>query len=136
MAKPIKTHLDLDVYQRAYPASMGFFRITRSFPREEVYSLTSQILRSSRSVAANITAAWRKRRYEGAFISKLSDAEEEAAETQTWLQYSVDCGIAPRQAARELYRKYDGILSTLVGMIHHPETWTIAPPAPKKIKAD
>ncbi|MCC6321883.1 MAG: four helix bundle protein [Phycisphaerales bacterium] len=134
MAKQIKTHLDLDVYQRAYAASMEIFRMTREFPREEVYSLTSQILRSSRSVTANITAAWRKRRYEGAFVSKLSDAEEEAAETQTWLQYSVDCGFAQRQAARELYRKYDGILRTLVGMIQHPETWIIGPPPSKPPK--
>jgi four helix bundle protein len=120
--------VDLDVYKRAYAASMEIFKMSREFPREEVYSLTSQIRRSSRAVTANITAAWRKRRYEAAFVSKLSDAEEEAAETQTWLQYAVDCGYAPRTTCRDLYRAYDAILRTLVGMIQHPETWTLRPP--------
>jgi four helix bundle protein len=87
--------------------------------------LTDQVRRSSRSVCANLSEAWRKRRYEAAFISKLSDAETEAAETQVWLQFAVKCGYMTREAGAELYRAYDNILATIVGMINHPETWTL-----------
>ena len=71
----ITRHTDLEVFQRAFEAAMKVFELSRTFPREEMYSLTDQVRRSSRSVAANITEAWRKRRYEAAFISKLNDAE-------------------------------------------------------------
>ena len=73
--KIIKSHRELIVYQSAFKSSMEIFYITKSFPKEEIYSLTSQIRRSSRSVSANIAEAFRKRRYEKAFIAKLSDAE-------------------------------------------------------------
>ena len=79
----ITRHTELEVFRRAFDGAMVVFDWSKKFPREEMYSLTDQIRRSSRSVAANITEAWRKRRYEAAFISKLSDAETEAAETQT-----------------------------------------------------
>ncbi len=82
MNKRIITHRDLDVYQKAFATAMRIFEISKFFPKEEIYSLTDQIRRSSRSVNANLAEAWRKRRYEAAFISKLSDAESEAAETQ------------------------------------------------------
>ena len=74
------------------------------FPKEETYSLTDQIRRSSRSVCANIAEAWRKRRYEAAFIAKLSDSEGEAAETQTWLQFSVKCGYLEAETGRRLFK--------------------------------
>jgi four helix bundle protein len=74
----IETHEDLQVFQRAFEAAMKVFELSRQFPKDETYSLTDQIRRSSRSVAANISEAWRKRRYEAAFISKLSDAKTEA----------------------------------------------------------
>jgi four helix bundle protein len=92
MAQTIKTHRDLNVYQMAFEAAMRIFELTKSFPKEETYSLTDQIRRSSRSVCSNIAEAWRKRRYEAAFVSKLNDAEAEAAETQTWLEFSAKCG--------------------------------------------
>jgi len=76
----ITRHTDLEVFQRAFEAGMKVFERSKKFPKEEMYSLTDQVRRSSRSVAANITEAWRKRRYEAAFIAKLSDAETEAAE--------------------------------------------------------
>ena len=81
----IRKHTELEVYKKAYAASMKVFELSKSFPREERYSLIDQIRRSSRSVAANLAEAWRKRRYEAAFIAKLSDCdcEAEAAETQT-----------------------------------------------------
>ena len=74
----------------------------------------------------NILAeAWRKRRYEAAFVSKVSDAETEAGETQSWLEFAVACGYLERVKGRDLYRTYNGIISTLVGMINHPETWVL-----------
>lgn len=104
---------------------MTVFEVTRTFPRAEVYSLTDQLRRSSRSVCANLAEAWRKRRYEAAFIAKLSDAEAEAAETQVWIEFSVRCGYLGRDTGAELYRSYDRILATVVGMITHPDTWTL-----------
>ncbi len=121
----VRSHRQLEVYRRAYDASMRIFKLTRDFPRNEVYSLTSQILRSSRSVCGNIAEAWRKRRYEAAFVAKVSDAETEAAETRVYLEFAVDCGCMDRSAARELYRTYNAILATLVGMVLHANTWTI-----------
>ena len=90
--KPIRSHHELEVYRLAFDCAMRVFALTKGFPVEERYSLTNQIRRSSRSVCANITEAWRKRRYEAAFVSKLSDAEAEATETQTWIQFSAKCG--------------------------------------------
>jgi four helix bundle protein len=82
MGSKIRTHRDLEVYRKAFDAAMQIFELSKAFPREEIYSLTDQIRRSSRSLCANLAEAWRKRRYEKAFVSKLSDAESEAAETQ------------------------------------------------------
>ena len=121
----IRSHRDMDVYRNAVDSAMEIFRATRAFPREEVYSLTSQILRSSRSVAANFVEAWRKRRYEAAFVAKLSDAESEAAETQVHLEFAVKCGYLTRERGAELYRKYERLIRTLVGMIQHADRWLI-----------
>jgi len=84
--------------------------------------------RSTRSVCANLTKAWRKRRYPAAFVAKLSDAEGEAAETQTWLQFAVECGYLDRQKAKLRYTEHDAILGMIVTMVQNPENWTI----PKK----
>ena len=127
MAARIRSHRDLDVFGRAMEAAMSLFELSKGFPSEERFSLTDQARRASRSVCANIAEAWRKRRYGPAFISKLSDAEAEAAETQVWIEFAVKCGYVTPQSARPLYRAYDSILRTLVGMINHPETWLISP---------
>jgi four helix bundle protein len=108
-------------------AAMALFESTKAFPAEERYSLTDQMRRSSRSVCANVAEAWRKRRYGPAFISKLSDAEAEAAETQVWIEFAVKCDYIAPQAARPLYKAYEGITRTIVGMINHPETWLLNP---------
>ena len=121
----IQCHRDLDVYRKAFDVAMTLFRLSKSFPKEETYSLTDQIRRSSRSVCANLAEAWRKRRYEAAFISKLSDSEAEAAETQVWLEFAVKCEYLNPEAARPLYQAYEEVLRTIVGMINHPETWVI-----------
>lgn len=87
--------------------------------------MTDQIRRSSRSVCANIAEAWRKRRYEAAFIAKLSDAEGEAAETQTWLEFSVRCEYMEKEIGRELFKEYDEIISMLVSMIANCDKWVL-----------
>ena len=106
---------------------MKLFELSIAFPQEERYSLTDQIRRASRSVCANLAEAWRKRRYEAAFISKLSDAEGEAAETQVWIEFAVNCRYLSRDDANALYKTYEEVLATLVGMINHSKTWIITP---------
>lgn len=125
MGKLARTHQELDVYQRAFESAMRIFELSSSFPREETFALTDQIRRSSRSVCANLAEAWRKRRYERHFISKLSDCESEAAETQVWLSFAVECGYLERTDAVELYQTYDSILKTLAGMALHASSWTL-----------
>src|SRR5438874_11977998 len=105
----VQKHTDFDVYQRGFAAAMQIFHLSKKFPKEEMYSLTDQVRRSSRSVCSGISEAWRKRRYEAAFISKLGESEAEAAETQTWIQFAVGCEYLPRDVAAELYREYDAI---------------------------
>jgi four helix bundle protein len=121
----VKKHTDLEVYQRAYDAAMRIFRATKRFPKEEMYSLTNQIRRSSRSVCSGLAEAWRKRRYQAAFVSKLGESEAEAAETQTWIQFAVGCEYLSRDAAAELYPEYDAILGMLVDMIVNASRWTL-----------
>jgi four helix bundle protein len=123
--KILRSHKELEVYQLAYKTSMEIFNLTKMFPKKEIYSLTSQIRNSSRSVAANIAEAFRKRRYEKAFISKLSDSEAEAAETQVWLDYSLDCGYISKPVQNDLNNDYENIIGKLVTMINHPEKWSI-----------
>ena len=123
--KPIQSHHQLEVYQLAFEIAMRIFELSKQFPIEEKYSLTDQIRRSSRSVCANLTEAWRKRRYEAAFISKLSDAEAEAAETQTWVQFSVKCSYLQKDTGQELYQIYDQVIGKLVNMINNPTPWLL-----------
>jgi four helix bundle protein len=121
----IVRHTDLEVYQRTFAAAMDVFKRSKTFPADEKYSLTDQVRRSSRSVAANITEAWRKRRYPASFVSKLNDAEGEAAETQTWLQFAVECQYLDREATRTLYAEYDQLIAMLVNMQNNPQEWTL-----------
>ena len=99
--------------------------MSKKFPVEERYSLTDQIRRSSRSVCANLAEAWRKRRYQGAFVAKLSDCESEAAETQVWIEFAVKCSYLDREVARKLYKEYDQIIGKLVNMIHSASDWVL-----------
>ncbi len=125
MTGKIRTHGDLEVYRKAFDAAMRIFELSKKFPPEEKYSLTDQIRRASRSVCSNLAEAWRKRRYEAAFVSKLSDGEAEAAETQVWLEFAVRCGYLSRDDAGPLYAEYHEVIDTLVGMINHCETWVL-----------
>src|ERR1700752_749059 len=125
MGKRVRTHRDLDVYQRAFAAAMQLFELSKRFPKEEQYSLTDQVRRSSRSVCANLSEAWRKRRYEAAFVSKLNDAEGEASETQTWIEFAYRCNYLDKAKADLLDAKYHQILAQLVRMIDDSDKWTI-----------
>lgn len=114
---------ELRVYQEAFAAAMQIFEWSRHWPQEEKYALTDQIRRSSRSVCANIAEAWRKRRYEKHFISKLSDADAEAAETRVWLQFAHGCDYLDASSYNEIRQTYDHLIGGLVNMMRHPEQW-------------
>lgn len=114
-------HRDLKVFQLAYRLAMEIFHLSARFPREEVYSLTNQIRRSSRSVAANIAEGFRKRRYPNVFINKLTDCDGEATETQVWLDFSLDCGYLSKQNYDRLTSGYEEVGRMLSGMMANPE---------------
>lgn len=121
----IRKHQDLKVYKLASETAMEIFELTKSFPKEERYSLTDQIRRSSRSVAANIVEAFRKRRYPKVFVAKLSDSEGEAAEAQVWLDFALKCKYIDNEIYEKFFDKYDHIISMLVNMIKQLEKWSI-----------
>ena len=114
---------DLRVYQSAFESAAQIYKLSKQFPVEERYSLTDQIRRSSRSICANIAEAWKKRRYQAAFVSKLSDAEAEAAETQLWLDMALRCGYLDANAHRDLLDRYDHICAQLAKMMDSADLW-------------
>ena len=114
-------HKDLKVYQLAYRLAMEIFNESKSFPKEERFSLTDQIRRSSRSVAANIAEGYRKRQYPNMFASKLADSDAEATETQVWLDFARDCGYLSVERSEDLARGYEEVGRMLSSMITHPE---------------
>lgn len=118
--KIIKTYRDLNVYNQSYKAAMEIFNITRNFPREEVYSLTNQIRRSSRSIAANIAEGWAKRKYENVFLKHLHIANGSCEETKVWLQFAKDCKYMNEKVYTELFNKYNKIGAMLYSMLN---TW-------------
>jgi four helix bundle protein len=111
---------ELRVYQLAFTTAMEIFRCSRSFPNEERYSLTSQIRRSSRSVAANIAEGYRKRQYPAMFSSKLADADAEATETTVWLDFARDCGYLGPEVHHQLRKACEEIGRMLHTMINNP----------------
>lgn len=129
--KAVSDYRELRVYRNAFAASSQIFQLTRSFPLEERFSLTDQIRRASRSGGANIVEAWRKRRYPSAFVSKLSDADGEAAETQYWLAIAHDCDYLDAETCRELAARYDHICAQLARMMADADHWC-APIANKR----
>jgi four helix bundle protein len=130
--RPISHFRDLDVYQNALATGLCVYELTRKFPVEERYALTDQVQRSSRSVCANIPEAWRKRRYKAAFISKLSDAEGEAAETQVHLELAFHHSYVSRDEFLSVDDAYEKICAQLVRMIDEPEKWLIHRPERKR----
>ncbi|MGA2464728.1 MAG: four helix bundle protein [Thermodesulfobacteriota bacterium] len=123
--KLIRTHRDLDVFKMAFELAMKIFEESKSFPKEERYSLTDQVRRSSRSICANLAEAWRKRRYEASFLNKLNDAETEGAETQVWLEFALKCDYLREETVQELLMAYDNILGKIVSLINNPKQWLL-----------
>jgi four helix bundle protein len=123
--KPIRHFRDLDVYQNALAAGLRVYELTKRFPIEERYALADQPRRSSRSVCANIADTWRKRRYEAAFIAKLSDAEGEAAETQVHLEFAFHHSYLSYDEFLSVDDAYEKIIGQLVKMINEPNKWLI-----------
>ena len=123
--KLIRHHWELDVYRQSIEAAMRVFALSKKFPKEELYSLTDQIRRSSRSVSGQIAEAWRRRKYPNVFVNKLNEAEGEAAETQVWLEYAVRCEYMSAKDGRELHRAYYRILGKLVNMGNNPDAWIL-----------
>jgi four helix bundle protein len=115
-AQAINSVGDLEVYKLGFDTAMKIFEVSKAFPKEEKYSLTDQIRRSSRSVCANLAEGWRKRRYKAVFINKLLDSAQEAAETQTWLQFALQCKYISKELFEELNEKYEHIFAMLNNM--------------------
>ncbi len=124
MERVILSHTDLIVFQNAFNVAVQIHDFSKNFPSEEKYSLTDQIRRSSRSVAANLAEAFRKRRYPKSFISKLTDSEGEAAETQVWLRFAFTFDYLKKEDFEKLDSEYVHILAQLVKMIRNPDKWS------------
>src|SRR5262249_9712710 len=103
----VRNFRELDVYQNAMNLLMTIFELTKRWPIEERFNLTDQIRRSSRSVCTNLVEAWRKRRYQAAFVAKLSDSETETAETQVSIEIAMRCGYCDEQTFREIDESYE-----------------------------
>ena len=119
----VNSFKELIVYQKAYKLAMEIFEISRDFPKEEKYSLTDQIRRSSRSVTSNIAESWAKKRYLKLFVSKLIDSLGEEYETESWLDYSKDCKYIQKETHEKILREYDEVRKMLISMINNPEKW-------------
>jgi four helix bundle protein len=120
MAKDFK---DLTAYKKVFQLAMKIFEISKGFPKDELYSLTGQIRRASRSVCSNLAEGYRKRRYEAHFISKISDADMENSETQVWLDFARACAYISRAVHRELTNMSEEVGRMLNHMIQHPEKY-------------
>ena len=118
-----KSFKDLEVYQLVRQLSLEIFKTSKSFPKEEMYSLTDQIRRSSRSVGAQIAEAWAKRRYKKYFISKLTDADGEQQETQHWIETALDCGYITAIYSKDLLERYASVGRMLNSMINKADSF-------------
>ncbi len=122
----IKSAKDLKVYQKGYELAMKVFHLSKSFPVEEKFALTSQIRRSSRSICLNLREAWAKRRYEAHFISKLTDCDGENSETDSSLDFAKDCGYINVEQHTELTSLCSEIGKMLGSMINNPGSFLIS----------
>ena len=123
--KQLRSAKDLNVYQKAYSLAMEIFNVSKTWPREEKYSLTDQIRRSSRSVCANMREAWAKRRYEAHFVSKLTDADGENSETDTWLDFARDCEYLSVEDHSRLTSECQEVGAMLGSMLNNPSPFLI-----------
>jgi four helix bundle protein len=120
----IRTHRELEVYKLAFQIAVEIYKMSKSFPKEETYSLTDQIRRSSRSVCANLAEAFRKRKYPKHFVSKLTDSESEAAETQVWLDFALEFSYIDEETHVRLDSSCNSVIGMLVTMSNQPEKWS------------
>ena len=125
MNKQINRPQDLGAYKAAYQLAMEIFRASKGWPADERYSLTDQIRRSSRSVCANLAEAWGKRRYVAHFTSKLTDADGENLETQTWLNFAFDCGYLDKADFTRFIESSEEVGRLLGGMLAKPESFCL-----------
>ena len=123
----VQTVKELTVYRKAYALAMDIFRLSKSFPQTERYSLTSQIRRSSRSVCLNLREAWAKRRYAAHFVSKLTDCDGENSETDTALDFARDCGYVTDEDHKDLTARCAEVGRMLGSMINRPEPFLLTP---------
>ena len=119
----IESFKDLIVFKKAYKLAMDIFEISKSFPKEEKYSLTDQMRRSSRAVTSCLAESWAKRRYEKAFVNKLTDSLGEENETEVWLDYSKDCQYILPETHSKLISEYLEVRKILISMINSPDKW-------------
>jgi len=119
--KEIKHFRDLEVYQKSFELAMQIFLITKKLPTEEKYALTDQIRRSSRAVCSNLAEAWRKRKYRAAFCNKLTDAMQEASETQSWLEFCHACHYIDDTQFIVMDKEYESVIGMLSRMEHQAD---------------
>ena len=115
--KDLRHFRDLEVYQGAFKAAMEVFELTKQFPSDEKYSMVDQMRRSSRSVCTNLAEGWRKRRYSAVFKNKMTDAMQEASETQCWLEFAYSC----QYVASEVFHRMDSEYEKIIGMLSSME---------------
>jgi four helix bundle protein len=123
MAERIESFRDLRVYQAAFELQQEVFKVSKAFPKEEMFSLTDQIRCSSRAIGANLAEAWQKRRYEAHFVSKLSDSDAEQAETQHWVDTALDCNYISPEVHAGFLEKCQEIGRMLGTMINKPSSF-------------
>jgi len=117
----LKHFRELDVYKRAFNLAMKIYEMTKCFPPEELYSLVDQIRRSSRSVCSNLAEAWRKRKYKAVFSNKITDAMQEASETQSWLEFCLACNYISEDIFNDMDKNYEEVILMLNSMEKNAE---------------
>ncbi|HAB19762.1 MAG TPA: four helix bundle protein [Verrucomicrobiota bacterium] len=122
----IRSAKELVAYEKSYELAMRIFRLSKTFPLEERYALTSQIRRASRSICLNLREAWAKRRYEAHFVSKLTDCDGENAETDSCLDFALECGYVTIAEHNKLAALSSEVGKLLGSMLLHPEKWLLA----------
>ncbi len=111
------------VYQKSFELSTEIYKISKSFPKAETYSLTDQVRRSSRSVCINLGEAWRKRQYPAHFVAKISDADMENTETQIWIDFALSCGYITEDVCKQLTSQSEEIGKLLYHMLNNPDKY-------------
>ena len=126
MSKMVQYHWELEVYELGKEGRQRISELSRGFPKEEMYSLTDQIRRSSRAVCAQIAEAWGRRLYRADFVNRLNQAESEARETQCWIEVAVECEYMMTEMGQQLFQLYNQIIGKLVTMENNADRWILS----------